>query len=100
LAGGAAVTGILMLDKRSRFEDINGKPGHDRAELQSARDAANQMGLVSSVLFGATLLGAGVTTWLFVSPPGAPRSEPVRAGLWIAPWTDGQRAGVVAQGAL
>jgi hypothetical protein len=100
LAGGAAVTGILMLDKRSRFEDINGKPGHDRAELQSARDAANQMGLVSSVLFGATLLGAGVTTWLFISPPGAPRRESARAGLLIAPWTDGQRAGDIAEGAL
>ncbi|HKY35451.1 MAG TPA: hypothetical protein VJN18_05920 [Polyangiaceae bacterium] len=100
LAGGAAVTGMMMLDKRSHFQTINGQPGRDRAELQSARDDASQLGLVSSVLFGATLVGAGVTTWLFVSPPAGARTERARAALWIAPWTDGRRAGVVAEGAL
>lgn len=100
LAGGTAVTGMMMLDKRSHYQTINGQPGRDRAELSDARDAASQLGLVSSVLFGATLVGAGVTTWLFVSPPGGPRAEQAKPALWIAPWTDGRRAGLVAQGAL
>lgn len=100
LAGGTAVTGLMMLDKRSHFQAINGQPGRDRAELQEARDAASQLGLISSVLFGATLVGAGVTTWLFVSPPGGAPTERARAALSIAPWTDGRRAGFVARGAL
>lgn len=99
LAGGTAVTGMMMLDKRSHFQAINGQPGRDRAELQDARDAASQLGLISSVLFGATLVGAGVTTWLFVSPPGG-ATERTRSALSIAPWTDGRRAGFVAEGAL
>jgi hypothetical protein len=100
LAGGTAVTGMMMLDKRSHFQAINGQPGRDRAELEDARDAASQLGLISSVLFGATLVGAGVTTWLFVSPPGGTATERPRSALWIAPWTDGRRAGFVAEGAL
>jgi hypothetical protein len=100
LAGGTAVTGVMMLDKRSHYQAINGQPGRSRTELEDAREAANQLGLVSSVLFGATLVGAGVTTWLFVSPPGGARTEQARPALWIAPWTDGRRAGLVAEGAL
>jgi hypothetical protein len=98
LAGGTAVTGLMMLDRRSHYQAINGQPGHDRAELQSARDDATQLGLISSGLFGATLAGAGVTTWLFLAPPSGGQTE--RAGLWIGPWTDGRRAGLVAEGAL
>jgi hypothetical protein len=100
LAGGTAVTGMMMLDKRSHFQAINGQPGRDRAELEDAHNAAAELGLISSVLFGATLVGAGVTTWFFVSPPGGARTEQARPALWIAPWTDGRRAGFVAEGAL
>jgi hypothetical protein len=100
LAGGTAVTGIMMLDKRSHFQSINGQPGHDATELQNARDDASRLGLISTALFGATLVGAGVTTWLFVSPPGKAHAEPAKAAWLIAPWTDGQRAGLVAEGAL
>jgi hypothetical protein len=98
LAGGTAVTGLMMLDKRSHFQAINGQPGRGGAELEDARDAASQLGLISSVFFGATLVGAGATTWLFISPPGGASTE--RSALWIAPWTDGRRAGFVAEGAL
>jgi hypothetical protein len=100
LAAGTTVTGIMALGKRSDYHAINGKPGNDRTEIEDARDQASSMALISSVLFGATLVGAGVTTWLFVSPPGGTRQEPDVSALSLSPWLGLGTIGISAGGRL
>jgi hypothetical protein len=64
---GAAVTGTLALGKSSDYKKANDGTDPDRARgLQQDTKTFN---LVTDVLLGAAVVGAGVTTYLFLSRP-------------------------------
>jgi hypothetical protein len=94
---GAVVTGIMALSKRSDFNAIN-DGNHSAAEKQEAHDDAVAMGVVSTVLTGAAVVGAGVTAVLFFTRPEQP--PPERARAWVGPWATASGAGLVVGGAL
>jgi hypothetical protein len=85
LAAATAIAGVLALQKRDDFNAINGQPGHGEQELLAARDEATRLGLISSMLFGTTLVSAGITTWLVLRPtkPAAPSVG--SASPWVGP---------------
>ena len=97
LAIGAAVTGAAALSKRSAFNDVNGQPGKGD-EARSLHDSAVSMALVNTILTGAAVAGAGVTTYLYLSRP---KTSPTRAGRpAIVPWVTADGGGLVLRGGL
>lgn len=93
LGVGAGVTGLLYLNKRKDFNDINDAQ-HTDAEKTDARDSAKTMGLVSTVLTGGAVVGAVITGVLFVTRPE--KSSTVA----LEPWTDFSSAGIQVRGTL
>lgn len=71
LAIGAGVTGGFALKKNNEFESIN--DGSQPEEAEAARDSAKTLGLVSDIMWGATLASAGVTAVLYFTRPTEPR---------------------------
>ena len=76
---GAVVTGIVANSKHSTFESINGQPGHSASEIDSARSSGKSMALVSTVLTGAAIVGAGVTVYFSLSKRS---DDGPRSGAW------------------
>ncbi len=66
LAVGAGVTGVMALAKNSDFEDAN---GHDPVRAQDLHSQTKTLNLVTDVLIGAAIVGAGVTTYLYLKRP-------------------------------
>jgi hypothetical protein len=75
IAGGATIafgvttliTGLLAIDARSRFDTKN--DGGDPAGAQDLRDSGTTLNTVSDVFLLGTLIGAGVTTVLYLTRP-------------------------------
>jgi hypothetical protein len=67
LAVGAIVTGVLALGAGSRFDDANN--GTDSSKANDLRSSAQTLNVVSDVFIGLTLVGAVVTTYLYLSRP-------------------------------
>lgn len=85
-AVGATVTGILALGQKSKFDDSNDGTQFDTAE--SAQKSAQTLGLVTDILWGATALSAGVTTYLFFTRPEAPQNDTaLRVSPLVGPGT-------------
>lgn len=78
LLGASVVTGILSLGKQSDYEALN--DGSDVARATAVRDDGVALGLASDILLVGAVVGAGVTTYLFLTRPGArePRAEPAK----------------------
>ena len=91
---GTAVTGVLYLGARSDFDDANADPSVRVADREDERSSASTLGTVSTVLGAATLVGAGVTAYLFVSRPAEER--PVSLVPALGPGFQG----VLVRGAL
>lgn len=76
LAAGAGVTGVSYLGKRSDYQDARaGESGGSKE-----RNSAQRMGYVNLGFWAGTLIGAGVTTVLYVTRPeraGAARVVPI-----------------------
>lgn len=64
---GTTVTGVLALGKKSDYDSAN--DGGDVAQADDLRSSTQTMNLVTDILLGATVVGAAVTTYLFVSRP-------------------------------
>lgn len=79
-AAGALVTGLLALDAHSRFEKKN--DGSDTTAADSVRSQGQTLNVVSDVLILATLVGAGVTTYFYVTRPSKTAE---RTGLVVGP---------------
>lgn len=94
---GAVVTGIMALGKRADFTSIN-DGSHSEADKQSAHDSAQSMGLVSTILSAGAVVGAGVTTYLFLSRPTEPREQQARTV--VAPWIGPGGGGLAVGGVL
>ncbi|HTM46647.1 MAG TPA: hypothetical protein VL137_16945 [Polyangiaceae bacterium] len=86
LAAGAGITGGLYLGKKSSYDEINGKPGADPAEIQSRKDSLDSMGTVNLVFTGGAIAGAAATLILYFTTP----KETTTA---FVPWIDRTAAG-------
>jgi tetratricopeptide (TPR) repeat protein len=91
LAGGAGVTGALYLSKKESYRASGN---------ESDWDAANGLGVVNGALWAATAVGAGVTTYLYVTrPTRAYLQLPERSRTAeIVPWYSGRAGGVSVSG--
>lgn len=89
LGAGAGVTGIAYLNKKSAYEEAHDARSGD---ADSLRSTAKTYGYVNLGLWAATVVGAGVTTYLYVARP----KQSARA--FIAPWATAQGGGITAQG--
>ncbi|HEY6078586.1 MAG TPA: hypothetical protein VIW29_07275 [Polyangiaceae bacterium] len=66
LAIGASVTGVMALGKNSDYQDVNGVDAGAAENLKSEADTLN---LVTDILIAAAVVGAGVTTYLYIKRP-------------------------------
>ncbi len=66
VGGGAAVTGVLALGAKSDYDKVESRYGATKSELDSASSKTGTMGLVTDVLIGCAVIGAGVSTYFTV----------------------------------
>lgn len=91
LAASASVTGVSYLKKRSDYVDLAAREG--RSPDAEARHRKTQtFGYVNLGLWLGTAVGAGVTTYLFVSRPEK------QAALRVSPWLGPKLAGLGLMG--
>jgi hypothetical protein len=94
---GGAVTGILALGKNSDFKKAN--DGTDPTAADSLKSSGKTLNLVTDILLGAGIVGAGVTVALYATRPavtntGAAPSSPSAKGPWLAIDVGPMRAGL------
>ncbi|HEX3594103.1 MAG TPA: hypothetical protein VHU80_03345 [Polyangiaceae bacterium] len=75
---GTAVVGGLALAKGSDFKDKN--DGQHVAAAKSAHDSAQTLNIVGDSLLGATVVGAVVTTILYLNRPTVAAATPADSG--------------------
>ncbi len=98
-AAGAAVTGGLALSKQSAFKD--GNDGSDPAAAQDIKDQGEMLNIVTDVLLGTAVLGAGVTTILLFTTGGDEPSEGTDdAGWHLSPVAGPGGAAIMAWGSF
>ncbi len=88
LAAGAGASGFAYLQKRA---DYNARK--DASDAQDRRDAAKKYGYINAGMWAAAAVGAGVTTYLYVTRP---RQAAVSAR--VAPWAAPQSGGLSVTG--
>lgn len=98
MALGTAITGALYLGRRSDYNAINGKPDRSRQEAEDARSKASTMQTVSTVFGVATVVGLGVTTYLFLT--GDSSSNTTTGKTRVSPWLSPYGGGFAVGGAL
>ncbi len=77
LAIGSGVTGALALNTRSRYETAN--DGTNPSYASSLRSSGQTLDIVTDSLLGAAVVGAVVTTVLYVTRPSAQARSSVEA---------------------
>jgi len=88
LGAGAAVTGYLAIDARNDLGEKRATFGVDKAALEDDQNKAQTFGIVTDVLLGATVISAGVSTFLTIRYFGKKKPAPASAsssGLRILP---------------
>ena len=91
LAAGAGVTGVAYLNKKSDYDDL---PQDRSSSALTRRDQALKYGRINLGLWIGTAIGAGVTTYLYVSRPAA------RVAVRVTPLLGPQVAGLGAAGSF
>jgi tetratricopeptide (TPR) repeat protein len=101
-AGLATITGLMAVGKHGTFSDESASPD----ERESARSSGKNLALVSDLLWVGAI-GAGAYTAYYyykVYKPKKARLERELSGQaqasWVAPWADGQGAGVAWGGSF
>jgi hypothetical protein len=90
LGVGAGVTGVAYLKKKDNYEDgVSGGPSDELAEREKT---AKAFGYVNVGLWAATAVGAGVTTYLYLTRPERPKSAR------LTPWATPEAAGLSVAG--
>ncbi|HVJ14180.1 MAG TPA: hypothetical protein VM686_02010 [Polyangiaceae bacterium] len=82
LGVGAGVTGGLALSAKSDEDELKKTEDVSKGELEDARDDVARWALVSDVFLAATVVSAGVSLYLTLSPGG---DEKPAAALIVAP---------------
>jgi hypothetical protein len=98
LAAGAGVSGLLYVDKKGKYDDLNGDPASTVKARDDAKDEANTWGIANGVLTIATVAGAATTIYLYVTRPEVKRTS--RPRPLVTPWVSGHAGGVVVSGSL
>jgi tetratricopeptide (TPR) repeat protein len=92
LAATASVTGVAYLNKKADYDEL-AKRGKS-TEVETRHDQALTYGRINLGLWIGTAIGAGVTTYLYVTRPAA------RVSLQLTPLAGPQLAGLVAAGSF
>jgi hypothetical protein len=79
LTAGTVVFGLVTLSAKKDLDRLSGQPGLQGPEMDDARSKVKRDALVTDILGAAAIVGAGVTTYLFLSGGGS--SAPVRVGI-------------------
>ena len=79
-AAGASVSGLAYLQKRDDYDQRKLEP-----DAEARRTSALRYGYLNAGLWAATAVGAGVTTYLYVTRPARPTSASARVLPWAAP---------------
>jgi hypothetical protein len=90
LGVGAGVTGVAYLNKKSGYEDA--RDDGPSADLKSQQRTAKTYGYVNLGLWAATAVGAGITTYLYVTRPTR------AASTLVTPWATAQGGGLIVSG--
>ena len=91
LGAGAAVTGILALQKSKDFDAVNGV---DPAEAERLRNSGKTLNLTTDILIGTAVVSAGAAAYLYFTRPEVttekdvslnviPTPLPQGGGLWL-----------------
>ncbi len=78
---GAVITGIVAISASGDADSKLGMFGANPMDIKSAEEKASTFALVTDILGGAALVGAGVTIVLFVVTNKAPKEQPKPAAL-------------------
>jgi hypothetical protein len=97
-AVGAGVTGTLALGKSSDYKKANDGTNPDRA--RGLEQDTKTFNLVTDVLLGAAVVGAGVTTYLFLSRPKHEDGAERGISLQLVPQVGLQQQGASLVGAF
>jgi tetratricopeptide (TPR) repeat protein len=81
LAAGAGITGGLAYSNAKELAQLRDTPNTLAADRDAAYDRARGLGLTSTVLTGAAVIGAGVSLYLTLRHLGAKRERAVVTGL-------------------
>lgn len=95
---GAGVTGTLALGKSSDYKKAN--DGNDPDRARSLQQDTKTFNLVTDVLLGAAVVGAGVTTYLFLSKPKHAEGTQQGVSLRLVPQVGLQQQGASLVGAF
>jgi hypothetical protein len=80
LAAGAGASGFAYLNKRDDFNERK-----DDSDAAARRKSAARYGYLNAGLWAGAAVGAGVTTYLYVTRPARPMSASARVAPWAAP---------------
>lgn len=75
LTVGAVVTGILALGAKSSLQDEVKNPAATRDSLDGAKAKATGFGLATDILAGSAVIALGVTLYVGLSGPSAPKKD-------------------------
>ena len=84
---GAAITGLVYLNKRQDHTALAGRPGASSDEIENSEQSALRYGYVNIGLWAGAAIGASVTTYLFVTRPA--HQQTARVLPWAAPGNAG-----------
>ena len=87
LAASASVTGVAYLNKKSDYEALAKSQGLS-SDVEARREKAQRYGYANLGLWIGTAIGAGVTTYLYVTRPSQ------KSAIQISPWLGPQVAGL------
>ena len=80
LGVGAIVSGIVMLDARSRLENLQNTADSDAGQRSNAANTQNVAALTADILTGLAVVAGGVSLYLTLGPDHSPKSAAVTVG--------------------
>lgn len=86
---GAGASGVAYLQKRADYEDRRYE-----ADADARRRSASRYGYLNAGMWAAAAVGAGVTTYLYVTRP----ARATASGTRVVPWAAPQCAGLSVSG--
>lgn len=81
LAAGTVVSGVVALSAKSSLDDRIASYPTTTRDVEDARDRGKTWAIVADVFGGATLVAAGVTTYLAITRGPAPRTQSAALGV-------------------
>jgi hypothetical protein len=97
LAATGSVFGLIAIQKRNDFNSLN--DGRSASQATDARNNGQTLNIITDSLFGGAVLGAVITSYIFLSRPTVER--PMSGALpTVTPLLDPRNAGATARWAF